>query len=248
MLGDRQLGHDARAGNSEDVLARGDPAGSTLHAEEHLTPCTGRRGGSRFSANLSVACQPVTIWNAPSWMAPYILISNHNSLMDPLLVAGSAIGTRSAFREKRLVKTLFTLVVPKAADDRCGPSQYGYGGVARCLKTLREGHPLGVFPEGTRLGRRDGTHGKRNCRSCPAQLTYGKLLPVHRRQAGGCSERMSVMGSRLASRILPRGINREACQEVHGAHSGSLSGTRTGKCGREDVNKLKFFMDIAQLT
>ena len=72
----------------EDVLRRvAIRQGRTLHAEEHLTPMY--RAARVVAAFLLTCLSPVTYHHLERAQldAPYILISNHNSLMDPLLVA-----------------------------------------------------------------------------------------------------------------------------------------------------------------
>ena len=166
----------------EDVLRRvAIRQGSTLHAEEHLTPMY--RAARGVAAFLLTCLSPVTYHHLERAQldAPYILISNHNSLMDLEVLSVPD----PLFREKGAgEKPSFTLVVPKAADDRCGPSQYGYGGVARLPENAARRSSAGRISGGhPSQGRRDGAHGKRNCHDCPAQRR--KASPrVHRRQAG----------------------------------------------------------------
>ena len=87
--------------------------------------------------------------------APYILMSNHQSMMDPLLLAVKLkkyeirfIGKRELTSSKTLkwiVEHLHMISVSRHASDLAAMRAAG--------EALRQGHVLGIFPEG---GRRHG--------------------------------------------------------------------------------------------
>ena len=85
--------------------------------------------------------------------APYIAMSNHNSALDPLILAYPC--KRYEFRfvgKKELVKVkwigdllnkgLHMITIDRHNSDMAAMRQ--------CVKTLRDGYVLGIFPEGTR--------------------------------------------------------------------------------------------------
>lgn len=84
--------------------------------------------------------------------APYILISNHNSMVDPILIAWGCFRYQIHFLGKKelesvpILRWLFNKLdmIPV---DRHNMDMHA---VRACLKTLKEGHVLGIFPEGTR--------------------------------------------------------------------------------------------------
>ena len=84
--------------------------------------------------------------------APFILVSNHQSMMDPLLLAAKLkhheihfIGKRELTHFKPLkwvVEKLHMVAVSRNASDLAA--------MRAATNVVREGHVLGIFPEGTR--------------------------------------------------------------------------------------------------
>lgn len=84
--------------------------------------------------------------------APYILIANHRSLIDPFALAVPTrryeirfVGKRELTRNRLLewaVRKLHMIPVSRHATDM--------GAMRACMQAVREGHVLGIFPEGTR--------------------------------------------------------------------------------------------------
>ena len=84
--------------------------------------------------------------------APYILISNHQAAIDPFVLALPVrryeirfIGKREIVGHKIVewaVTQLHMIPVTRGATDM--------GAMRACMSTLKEGHVLGIFPEGTR--------------------------------------------------------------------------------------------------
>lgn len=84
--------------------------------------------------------------------APYILISNHQAAIDPFVLAWRVkryeirfIGKREIIGHKLVqwaVTQLHMIPVSRGATDM--------GAMRACMSALKEGHVLGIFPEGTR--------------------------------------------------------------------------------------------------
>ena len=85
--------------------------------------------------------------------APYIAMSNHNSAVDPLILAYPCkkyevrfVGKKELVKVKwignLLNKGLHMITVDRHNSDMAA--------MRLCMKTLREGYVLGIFPEGTR--------------------------------------------------------------------------------------------------
>ena len=84
--------------------------------------------------------------------APYILIANHKSGMDPLILARPCkqyeirfVGKKELTKSKfvaRVLDGLHMITVDRHNTD--------LSAMRLCLRVLREGHVLGIFPEGTR--------------------------------------------------------------------------------------------------
>ena len=85
--------------------------------------------------------------------APYIAMSNHNSALDPLILAypckkyefrfvGKKELTKNKFIAALLNKGLHMITVDRHNSDLAAMRLF--------MKTLREGYVLGIFPEGTR--------------------------------------------------------------------------------------------------
>ena len=85
--------------------------------------------------------------------APYIAMSNHNSAVDPLILAYPCkkyefrfVGKKELVKNKfigaLLNKGLHMITVDRHNSDMAA--------MRLCMKTLREGYVLGIFPEGTR--------------------------------------------------------------------------------------------------
>ena len=84
-----------------------------------------------------------------------------------------------------------------------------------CLKTLREGHALGVFPEGTR--HKEGVMEHMESGIAMIALRSGaRILPAYIAGKPGLFRRTHVYyGLPFSVKdIAARGVNREACQEV----------------------------------
>ena len=107
-----------------------------------------------IAAVLFHTVMPVTVHNVENAQldAPYIIVANHNSMMDPMLIGWKCYRYQIVFLGKRelestpvlkhMFKSLHMIAVNRHNMDMTA--------VRACLKALKDGHPLGVFPEGTR--------------------------------------------------------------------------------------------------
>lgn len=90
--------------------------------------------------------------NIPQGDAPYIVICNHKSFFDPVLVAACIKKREVTFMGKKelasskltaaIFRNLHMIVVDRHNSDMAA--------MRACMKTLRDGGILGIFPEGTR--------------------------------------------------------------------------------------------------
>ena len=84
---------------------------------------------------------------------PYIAMSNHNSAMDPMILAYSCKKYEIRFvGKKELVKNKFIgwLLNKKLHMITVDRHNSDMAAMRLCAKTLRDGYVLGIFPEGTR--------------------------------------------------------------------------------------------------
>lgn len=84
--------------------------------------------------------------------APYIIIGNHKSFMDPIAVALGVrhdeihfVGKKELGKYKPvdwLFNKLHAIMIGRGETDMAA--------MRKCMQTLKDGHVLGIFPEGTR--------------------------------------------------------------------------------------------------
>lgn len=120
--------------------------------EEKFTPLY--RLAKVLSRPLFTLLMPVTYHGLENAQmdAPFILIGNHNCLLDPIVIAWRCYRYHIRFLGKKelvsnpicrwMFKKLLMIPVNRHNMDMTA--------VRACLKVLREGHVLGIFPEGTR--------------------------------------------------------------------------------------------------
>ena len=84
--------------------------------------------------------------------APYILIGNHNSMLDPFLIGWrcSRYQIRYLGKKELITNPLMRAVYRRLLMIPVDRHHTDMQAVRACLKTLKEGHVLGIFPEGTR--------------------------------------------------------------------------------------------------
>ena len=129
--------------------------------------------------------------------APFLLVCNHQSMMDPLLLAAKFrhheirfIGKRELTRFKPLkwvVEKLHMIAVSRHMTD--------LGALRAASAVLKEGHVLGIFPEGTRMRGKPMEHIEsgvsllalrrhREARVEGGQLLHGRRVRAVRSPAG----------------------------------------------------------------
>ena len=202
----------------EDVLRRvALSQGRALRAEEPLTPMY--RAARVVAAFLLTCLTPATYHHLERAQldAPYILIANHNSLLDPLVVAWKCYRYQIRFLGKKelikypILRWLFQKLLMIDVDRH----NMDMAALRACLKTLREGHSLGVFPEGTR--HKEGVMEHMESGIAMIALRSGaRILPAYIAGKPGLFRRTHVYyGLPFSVKdIAARGVNREACQEV----------------------------------
>jgi len=84
--------------------------------------------------------------------APFILISNHNSMLDPFLIAWKCARYQIYFLGKKELEgnPILKWAVGQLHMISVDRHNMDMAAMRACLKALKDGHPLGVFPEGTR--------------------------------------------------------------------------------------------------
>lgn len=84
--------------------------------------------------------------------APYIIIGNHKSFMDPVAVAlGVRYDEIHFVGKKELGKYKVTdWIFGKIHAIMIGRGETDMAAMRKCMQTVKDGHVLGIFPEGTR--------------------------------------------------------------------------------------------------
>ena len=150
--------------------------------------------------------------------APYILIANHDSGMDPIAVAYAVKKHEIRFIAKkelmkgRLAQFLFGRLLHAIAVDRHASDMMA---MRSALKVLKEGHVLGIFPEGTRYkeGLMNELEGgvailalRGNVPIMPVYLTP-KLRPFHVTRL--------IVGEKMGiSDLVQQGIDKSVCDAL----------------------------------
>lgn len=202
----------------EDVLRRFDMCrGRMPKPAEKFTPMYAF--ARRVAGVLFSTLMPVTYHRAELAQldAPYILIANHNSMLDPLLAAWKCyryhirfMGKKELVKHKPL-KWLFDklLMIPV---DRHNSDM---AAMRASLKVLKEGHALGIFPEGTR--HKQGVMEDMESGIAMIALRSGAtLLPAYIAGKPKLFRRLHVYYGQPFSvkDIAKDGVNKEACDAV----------------------------------
>ncbi len=173
----------------------------------------------RVAAMLLSTLMPVTYHHMERAQmdAPFILTANHKSLLDPLLIAWKCYRFQIHFLgKKELVKNpilrWFFRKLDMIAVDRHNMDMTA---LRACLKVLKEGHSLGIFPEGTR--HKPGVMEEMETGVVMMALRSGApLLPAYIAGKARLFRHIHVYyGQPISVRdIAQRGVNKEACAEV----------------------------------
>ena len=149
--------------------------------------------------------------------APYILISNHNSMVDPILIAWGCFRYQIRFLGKKelesvpILRWLFSKLkmIPV---DRHNMDMHA---VRSCLKTLKEGHVLGIFPEGTRH-KKGVMEDLESGIAMIALRSKAPLIPAYMTAKPRLFRRIHLYyGAPIQTAALAeKGINKETCDEL----------------------------------
>lgn len=149
--------------------------------------------------------------------APYILISNHNSMVDPILIAWGCFRYQIHFLGKKelesvpILRWLFNKLdmIPV---DRHNMDMHA---VRACLKTLKEGHVLGIFPEGTRH-KKGVMEDLESGIAMIALRSKAPLVPAYMTAKPRFFRRIHLYyGAPIQTAALAeKGINKETCDEL----------------------------------
>jgi len=149
--------------------------------------------------------------------APYILIGNHSHLMDPLLIGVPIRRYHLRFLGKKelLNNRVMAWIFKELKAIPVDRHNMDMGALRTCLKVLKEGHALGIFPEGTR--HKEGVmQDMESGVSMIALRSRARILPAYiagkprlfRTTHVYYHEPVSV------SDIAAKGINKDTCDEV----------------------------------
>lgn len=149
--------------------------------------------------------------------APYILIANHSTMLDPFVVGLPVYRYHLRFLGKKellknpVVAKLF-LALRAIPVDR---HNMDMAALRACLKTLKEGHVLGIFPEGTR--HKEGVMQEIESGVAMIALRSGaRLLPAYIASKPRLFRTTHVYFYDPVSvkDIAAKGVNKDACDAV----------------------------------
>lgn len=149
--------------------------------------------------------------------APAIMISNHNSLMDPILLAMANKRYHVRFLgKKELVKNpvlkWFFGLLDMIPVDRHNTDM---AAIRSCMKVLSAGHVLGVFPEGTRH-KQGVMEDLESGIALIALRSKAPLLPVYISDKPRLFRRIHVYcGNTIpVAPLAMQGVNKESCEKL----------------------------------
>ena len=149
--------------------------------------------------------------------APYILISNHNSMVDPILIAWGCFRYQIHFLGKKELESnpilhWFFNKLDMIPVDRHNMDMHA---VRACLKTLKEGRVLGIFPEGTRH-KKGVTEDLESGIAMIALRSKAPLVPAYMSAKPRLFRRIHLYyGAPIQTAALAeKGINKETCDEL----------------------------------
>ena len=149
--------------------------------------------------------------------APFILIANHQNMADPLLIGWKCRRYQIRYLGKKeltknpLLKAIYKRLLMIPVDRH----NMDMAAVRACLKTLKENHVLGIFPEGTRRK----TAAMENMESGVAMIALRggvPILPAYVAGRPGLFRRVDCYYGEPFSvaEIAAKGVNRDTCEEV----------------------------------
>jgi 1-acyl-sn-glycerol-3-phosphate acyltransferase len=153
---------------------------------------------------------------------PVLLVSNHQSHLDPVLIGvASPRQLRALARHTLFFWPLSWLIRSLGAVpiDRTGS---GIAGIKAILKMLREGDAVLLFPEGTRT---------RDCKLQPLQPGFAAIA----RRSGAAIVPMAVQGAFAA---MPRGVFVPRPHPISSAFGQPISAAEIGQLKDEELVQL----------
>ncbi len=149
--------------------------------------------------------------------APFILMSNHSSMFDPMVIGYPVYRYHVRFMgKKELVSNpVFKWVFDKLLMIAVDRHNMDMNAVRQSLKVLREGHVLGIFPEGTR--HKEGVMQDMESGASMIALRSGcRMLPAYVSQKPKFFSRTHVyFGDPIPVKdIAAKGINKDTCDEL----------------------------------
>lgn len=149
--------------------------------------------------------------------APYILVGNHSSMFDPMLIGYPVFRYHVRFMSKKelmnnaILRKILKLIEVIPVDRH----NMDMSAIRASLKTLKEGHVLGIFPEGTR--HKEGVMQDMESGAAMIALRSGcKMLPAYisaKPRLFKCTH--VYFGDPIPVRdIAAKGVNKDACEEL----------------------------------
>ncbi|MBR3873066.1 MAG: (d)CMP kinase [Clostridia bacterium] len=163
--------------------------------------------------------------------APYILLGNHSHMFDPMLIGYPVFRYNIRFMSKKelMNNAILRFLLEKIKIIPVDRHNMDMGAVRASLKTLKDGHVLGIFPEGTR--HKEGVMQDMESGVSMIALRSGcRLLPAYISDKPALFKRVHVyFGDPISLKdIAAGGINKETCDQTM---------ERIGKAYRELVEE-----------
>ena len=147
--------------------------------------------------------------------APYILLGNHSHMFDPMLIGLPVYRYHVRFMgKKELTKNpILKWITQKILMIPVDRHNMDMNAIRQSLKTLKEGHVLGIFPEGTRY--KDGVMQDMEGGVALLALRSGcRLLPAYIASKPRFLRTTHVyFGDPVSVRDI-KGVGKESCDEV----------------------------------
>jgi len=149
--------------------------------------------------------------------APYMLLGNHNHMFDPMLLGVPVYRYHVRFLgKKELMKNrILKWCVEQLLFIPVDRHNMDMSAIRNCLKALKEGHVLGIFPEGTR--HKEGVMQDMESGVAMLALRSGaKMLPAFISRKPALFRTVHVyFGDPISVKDIARkGINKDTCDEV----------------------------------
>ena len=149
--------------------------------------------------------------------APFILIGNHSHLLDPLLIGVPVYRYQLHFLSKKelMNNRIMAWMLKKLNAIPVDRHNMDMGAMRASLKVLKEGHVLGIFPEGTR--HKEGVmEDMESGVSMIALRSRARILPAYIASKPKLFRTTHVYFHEPVSiaDIAAKGVNKDTCEEV----------------------------------